>query len=321
MGKNVELALLEFVNKSMVEMLNTLDGFDISFNDKSKRIVDIKIKDETIDKLIFPFHKFDITALEYKPFTRFTLARSLDDLTKNKFGKFINNIIRNRETGCLILRTNNKNSKINDEFLVKLSTAVSHLIGIPNHDSMSGKYYARFFVKHEDSSDSYLRKAYTNMDLHTDGTYVDERTDWVIMSKLQEKNVDGGETCILHLDDWEHLDDLSKDPVGRQNFLWSSPKSKNIDYKVEHPVFNDDIKGRPEISYIDQFPEPKNMDQGNFLQKLSDSLEESKSKIITELPVGTTIISNNHFWLHGRKAFKENKNLRRELLRIRGSFN
>ena len=34
MGKNVELALLEFVNKSMVEMLNTLDGFDISFNDK-----------------------------------------------------------------------------------------------------------------------------------------------------------------------------------------------------------------------------------------------------------------------------------------------
>ena len=63
------------------------------------------------------------------------------------------------------------------------------------------------------------------------------------------------------------------------------------------------------------------MDQGNFLQKLSDSLEESKSKIITELPVGTTIISNNHFWLHGRKAFKENKNLRRELLRIRGSFN
>jgi protein CsiD len=29
-------------------------------------------------------------------------------------------------------------------------------------------------LRHEDSSDSYLRKAYRNMDLHTDGTYVKE---------------------------------------------------------------------------------------------------------------------------------------------------
>ena len=65
-----------------VEMLNSLEGFDISFNNKSKRIIDIEIKDEIIDKLIFPFHKFNVTALEYKPFTRFTLAKSLDDLLK-----------------------------------------------------------------------------------------------------------------------------------------------------------------------------------------------------------------------------------------------
>jgi protein CsiD len=48
---------------------------------------------------------------------------------------------------------------------------------------MAGKYYARFHVKHEDSSDSYLRKAYRNMDLHTDGTYVKEVTDWLINDK------------------------------------------------------------------------------------------------------------------------------------------
>ena len=303
-----------------VEMLNALEGFEISFHTKSKRIIEIKIKDEIIDKLIFPFHKFDITALEYKPFTRFTLAKSLDDLTKKKFGNYINSILKNRNTGCFILRTNNKNNKINDDFLVKLSTAISHLIGIPNHDSMSGKYYARFFVKHEDSSDSYLRKAYMNMDLHTDGTYVNEKTDWLIMTKLEEKNVKGGETTVLHLDDWEHLEELFKDPTGRQNFTWGSPKSKNVDYKVEHPVFNEDPNGKPQISYIDQFPEPKNMDQGNFLQKLSDALEESKNKIITELPVGSAIIANNNFWLHGRRPFKENKNLSRELLRIRGQF-
>ena len=102
---------------------------------------------------------------------------------------------------------------------------------------MAGKYYARFAVKHEDKSDSYLRKAYRNMDLHTDGTYVKETTDWLLMTKIDEQNVEGGETAMLHLDDWEHCDDLFNDPIGRQNFTWGSPKSKNVDYKVEHPVF------------------------------------------------------------------------------------
>ena len=300
--------------------MEKIAGLTISEHNNSKRIINIDIENEILDKLIFPFNKFDITALEYKPFTRFTLAKSLDDLTSNKLGKLMNKIIRDRETGCFIIGPKNINSKIDHNFLVKLSTAIAHLIGIPNHDSMAGKYYARFTVKHEDKSDSYLRKAYTNMDLHTDGTYVKEVTDWLLMTKIDEQNVEGGETAMLHLDDWEHCEDLYNDPIGKQNFIWGSPKSKNIDYKVEHPVFSSDADGKPTISYIDQFPEPKNMEQGNFLQRLSDGLEESKNKAITKLPVGSSIIANNYFWLHGRKPFKENEELSRELLRIRGSF-
>ena len=295
-------------------------GFEITEHKKSSRIINIKIEDEIMNKLLFPFNKFNVMALEYKPFTRFTIAKSLDDLSNNKLGRFLKSIIKDRSTGCFIIGPKKMTSKIDDTFLVKLSTAITHLIGIPNFDSMAGKYYARFHVKHEDSSDSYLRKAYINMDLHTDGTYVKEKTDWLLMSKIEEKNVEGGETTMLHLDDWEHCKDLSEDPIGKENFIWGSPKSKNIDYKVEHPVFTKDIKGRPNISYIDQFPEPKNMSQGIFLQKLSDALEESNKKIVTELPVGSAIIANNYFWLHGRKAFKENKDLSRELLRIRGIF-
>ena len=300
--------------------LDTIEGFDISLSDFSKRIINIKIEDEIIDKLLFPFKKFDITALEYKPFTRFTLAKSLDDTTGGKLGNFINSIIRDRDTGCFIIGPKNKSKKIDNHFLIKLSTAVTHLLGNPNFDSMAGKYYARFHVKHEDNSDSYLRKAYTNMDLHTDGTYVKEKTDWLLMLKMEEENVQGGETAMLHLDDWEHLESLTNDKVGKQNFLWGSPKSKNVDYKVEHPVFSDDKNGKPQISYIDQFPEPKNMEQGLFLQKLSDSLEGSQNKIIMPLPVGFSVVANNYFWLHGRKPFVENKKLSRELLRIRGSF-
>ena len=295
-------------------------SFSLSNHNNSKRVRVIKLNESDLDRLIFPFKKHSILSLEYKQFSRFSLAKSLDEVFQNKLSKTLCEILNDRKTGTAIVDPDIKNKKFDKDFLVKLSTGLAYLIGNPNFDSMTGKYYARFHVKHQDSSDSYLRKAYTNLDLHTDGTYVKEKTDWIIMTKMEEQNVGGGESVILHLDDWEHLEDLSNDPVGQEDFVWGSPKSKNVDYKVEHPVFSKDKNGKPVISYIDQFPEPKNMKQGLFLQKLSDALEQSKNKISFPLPVGSTIFSNNYFWLHGRKAFKEHSGLSRELLRIRGTF-
>ena len=295
-------------------------SFNVSDHKNSKRVRSINLKEGDLDRLVFPFKKHSITSLEYKPFSRFSLAKSLDEVFENKLSQTLVKILNDRETGTAIVQPEINNKKFDKDFLVKLSTGLAYLVGNPNFDSMTGKYYARFSVKHQDSSDSYLRKAYTNLDLHTDGTYVKEKTDWLIMTKMEEQNVSGGESVILHLDDWEHLDELSNDPVGQQNFIWGSPKSKNVDYKVEHPVFSKDKNGKPTISYIDQFPEPKNMEQGLFLQRLSDALEESKNKVVFPLPVGSTIFSNNYFWLHGRKAFDEHTGLSRELLRIRGTF-
>ena len=106
-------------------MIEKIEGFEINKNNQSPRIINIDIGDEILNKLIFPFNKFDITALEYKPFTRFTIAKSLDDLSNNKLSKLINKIIRDRNTGCFIIKPKNLISKIDDSFLVKLSTAVA----------------------------------------------------------------------------------------------------------------------------------------------------------------------------------------------------
>ena len=232
-------------------------SFSISDHQNSKRVRVIKLQEIDLDRLAFPFKKHSILSLEYKPFSRFTLAKSLDEVFENRLSKTLTEILNDRKTGTAIIEPEITNKKFDKDFLVKLSTGLAYLVGNPNFDSMTGKYYARFHVKHQDSSDSYLRKAYTNLDLHTDGTYVREKTDWLIMTKMEENNVSGGESVILHLDDWEHLEDLSNDPVGKENFTWSSPKSKNVDYKVEHPVFSKDKNGKPIISYIDQFPQPK----------------------------------------------------------------
>ena len=54
--------------------MQKITGIDVQKHDQSNRIIKISLENDIIDKLIFPFNKFDLTALELKPFTRFTLA-------------------------------------------------------------------------------------------------------------------------------------------------------------------------------------------------------------------------------------------------------
>ena len=302
-------------------MMQIINGLNIKSHSTRPRLLDIKIKNEFLDQIKQQFDQFELLDIEYKPFLRFHLSDIFNKVFDGKIQHLINDTLKDRSRGAVIIGPEHIDLNLYDtDFLVKVSTALTHLVGIPNFDAMAGKFYARFEVKHTDNSDSYLRKAYKKLDLHTDGTYVKESTDWLLMMKMKEENANGGESVLLHLDDWEDLEEFLKDPVAKENFVWGSPKSKNIDYKVEHPVFSKDLEGRPVISYIDQFPEPTSLEQGLFLNKLSNSLENSKNHIAFKLPPGYSIFSNNHFLLHGRRAFQPSPNMSRELLRQRGVF-
>ena len=222
-----------------------------------------------------------------------------------------------------MLQYENDKSLVGEQFIdfnILLSTAVSHLIGLPNLDSMSGKFYARFSVKNEDNSDSYLRQAHRRMELHNDGTYVKEKTDWVIMQKILELNVEGGGSLLLHLDDWDELEKFHSHPVAKEDIQWGSPSSKNISYKTTHPIFIEEEGKEPIMSFIDQFAEPANMNQGLYLYELGESLEKDSNTYNIKLSEGSMLIINNYFWLHGRDMFFANKDLHRELLRQRGVF-
>ena len=183
------------------------------------------------------------------------------------------------------------------------------------------KFYARFSVKNEDNSDSYLRQAHRRMELHNDGTYVKELTDWVIMQKMLEVNVEGGDSLLLHVDDWQDLDKFYQHPLAKENLQWGSPASKNVGYKTYHPIFLDEqVEGQPRMSFIDQFVEPLNMDQGLYLYEMGESLESEANTSNVKLLEGSMLIINNYIWLHGRDKFIAHKNLHRELLRQRGVF-
>ena len=62
-------------------------SFAISDHQNSKRVRVIKLKESDLDRLVFPFKKHTTLSLEYKPFSRFSLAKSLDEVFDNKLSK------------------------------------------------------------------------------------------------------------------------------------------------------------------------------------------------------------------------------------------
>ena len=306
----------------MISHTNNI-GFSFLSHKGSPRLQLLTIDNEVIDKFIKCIDHLDVQSIEYKPFLRFYIANCLNELTKNTLGLCLLDILKNRQTGAVLLQYENDKSLVGEQFIdfnILLSTAVSHLIGLPNLDSMSGKFYARFSVKNDDNSDSYLRQAHRRMELHNDGTYVKEKTDWVIMQKILELNVEGGGSLLLHLDDWDELEKFHSHPVAKEDIQWGSPSSKNISYKTTHPIFIEEEGEEPIMSFIDQFAEPANMNQGLYLYELGESLEKDSNTYNIKLSEGSMLIINNYFWLHGRDMFFANKDLHRELLRQRGLF-
>ena len=81
-------------------------SFAIKQHLKSKRVQVITFQESDLDKLVFPFKKHSITSLEYKPFSRFSLAKSLDEVFENKLSKTLIETINNRETGVAIMAEN-----------------------------------------------------------------------------------------------------------------------------------------------------------------------------------------------------------------------
>ena len=97
-------------------------SFTIKHHKNSNRIIIINLNEKDLDRLIFPFKKHTITSLEYKPFSRFSLAKSLDEVFKNKLAKTLIEILKDTNTGTVIIEPEINNKKFDKDFLVKLST-------------------------------------------------------------------------------------------------------------------------------------------------------------------------------------------------------
>lgn len=292
--------------------------YQVESHPQHARIQRIVLPENAIDDIIEVCARHSVLNLEYTPFARLVLANQISEQLGEPFVQLLRQILHDRATGGLTLGLQGRTD--DTDLFVIFATAIVHLIGIPNFDAMTGKYYARFIVQHEDNSDSYLRKAYRKLYLHTDGTYVNEVTDWLLMMKMAERNANGGRSRLLHLDDWEDLDRYSKHPLASHPFTYKAPPSKNVDADVKRQTFFPDEAGRPCLCFIDQFVYPETREQGTWLSDMLNSMESSSATKAISLPVGEFVMLNNRFWAHGREAFEPDPGLFRELMRLRGHF-
>ncbi|RWZ51370.1 carbon starvation induced protein CsiD [Halobacillus fulvus] len=299
--------------------LKTIEGkgYQMVQHPQSDRMYHIQFEDEVLQQFLERVKEVNDEQLEYVPYQRLLMSGALQDLVGPEFAHHVRDILHDRETGGFTVGLQGLTES--DQDYVKFSTALTHLAGSPNYDAMSGKYYARFSVGHTDDSDSYLRQAYRRFTLHTDGTYVDEPTDWLLMMKMEEENAVGGSSRLLHLDDWEELNTFYNHPLASYPFTYKAPASKNVEKEIKRRTFYEQ-QNKPCICFIDQFVYPDTVEEATYLKDLSDSMENSSAVLELELPVGDLVMLNNRFWLHGRAGFEKNEALHRELLRQRGRF-
>lgn len=304
-------------NLPSTQFLRQGRGYSIEPHSECARLYHIQLEKNVVHRFLDLTAHVDNQNLIYIPMMRFFVAKILLDCLDVDFQATVREILKDRATGGFTIGVQGETDC--DEDYVKLSTAMSHLIGPVNLDAMSGTYYARFVVKDTDESDSYLRQAYRLFTLHTDGTFVDEPTDWLLMMKFSEHNAKGGDSRLLHLDDWEQLETYTKHPLAKHKFTYKAPSSKNVEQKVERTTFFQH-DNKPCVCFIDQFVCPETIEQAMWLKEMSDSMEISAGTIELPLPTGQLIMLNNLFWLHGRASFEKNPLLHRELLRQRGEF-
>jgi protein CsiD len=292
-------------------------SFNIQPDPQHDRLKRIDLSADGLREFLSACENDDAQALSYVPFLRFKTAKRLSEAFGPCLADSIREIMHDRDSGGLTIAL--PDSSNDEDACLKLATAITYLIGLPNFDAMTGRYYAQFAVRDVDDSDSYLRQAYRDMTLHTDGTYVSEPTDWILMMKTGEHNAVGGRLRLLHLDDWEDLSHFLAHPFAEHPFLYKSPPSKNVAQDLRRATFHKQ-DGHVCIAFIDQFANPETIEQAEFFYELSKSLESSNPTKLVSITVGELILLNNHFWLHGREAFQRHPQLFRELIRLRGQW-
>lgn len=288
------------------------------------RICHYAFSDSVVDRFLGQSHAIGLTDMHFIPYKRYLLA---DNFLRASGGGFDTQLLArlcDYASGCAIVQFGSAFAR---EDYIKLATAIAHLISKPSIQGPGGSYYGISKIVDDDNPTLKLLYPYANFSLHADGVFEDNPVDWLMMMQLREQHVTGGKSRLLHMADWEAYDVFHDDPANQvirhgllekdgrydvfRKFTSLEPSRARILHKRD---------GMNTVKFVDQYVIPETIAQARFIERFQASVESSPQVYETALPVGSMIILNNNFWMHGRSAFEQHPHLEREQLRQYGCF-
>ncbi|MGA0360865.1 MAG: carbon starvation induced protein CsiD, partial [bacterium] len=97
------------------------------------RLQELHLPMVVLENFLASTKDISVQELEYVPYQRLVLAHLLDEECGGSLKKILVETLHDRATGALEISTP---PDLHKDDLIKISTAVSHLVGLPNFDSM-----------------------------------------------------------------------------------------------------------------------------------------------------------------------------------------
>ena len=313
-------------NSHLVETEN----FKIVRSKHNPRILDLKLSPKAIRKFfdsIISESNTDLHApVAFISFERFALADKFIEVFGSKIDTRLLKVLRDWNAGALIIDASEANPSSEEIYL--LSTAVAHCLNAPRCDD-KGSHVIHFKMSDRQKDEHPLVNPYNPTPLHTDGNYYAGRTDWLLFAKAIEENVKGGESNLLHINDWKDYAKFREHPLAKHNFVFQGPGhgdsrratvgNRNDIEEVRQAVFFT-RDGNPSFRFTYQYVKPRNRTEARFLRLIAKSLRSHEAISKISLPPGKMYLINNNTWLHGRAPFEPNPKLKREAFRLIGEF-
>lgn len=293
--------------------------------EREDRLVHARLQQPAVRDFLRRAETSSIHHLEHIPYRRLLLAGHLRDCLGETFQEVLLRDLQAYSGGCIILEFGHHYSR---EEYIKLALALAHLISLPMPSGSSGLCYSVNTISDRTHSQPGPSSAYSQFTLHTDGVFLDNPVDWVFMLKLHEAEARGGRSRLLHLQDWDGFTAFH-DRVENQKKYAHGMYEKGRRFAL----FRELCSAKPSrarilsmrgdqrrMKFVDQFVIPGSIEEAEFIAQLQSSLETCPEVRAVELPVGSAILLNNNFWLHGREPFERDESLERTLLRQYGYF-
>jgi hypothetical protein len=205
--------------------------------------------------------------------------------------------------------------------------ALAHLLGIPRCDANNDP----LAYLESTAGNSFLNIDFNRtLPPHTDGTYYDGATDWIVLALPENTIRIGGEALLLHVDDWLPFTDIPQDKLFLQTFHFEGPASTDTRKQIlgkrddsgalVRPMFFEHQLYGPSARIAYQWVHPRSFEEARFINRIIDSLASFEHSARFALEQNEMYIVNNNFWLHGRYKTDEITDQKRVAIRCFGEF-